>query len=571
MDSLLARMPLKRKFLSSKKGSTWKPPRPALFFRSQADGKPTSLFTIRISGKSFESDRMRICLLMWMLSAWVLARPLHFPYREAGLTPQEAAAHLLNRFSYGPRPGEVEALVESGLENWFEEQLKAPSSGLESDFPLLQSQAYQLGQRKLARAVGSRWQVREVMTEFWFNHFNVSTTDDDCRKYVAAYEREAIAPNALGSFANLLKATAHHPAMLYYLDNAYSSWEEGALSADTSYDPFRYGNRKPARYQPKVDLNKRGLNENYARELLELHTLGVDGGYRQQDVTELARILTGWTVEKDVFFFRGERHDPHPKKFLYQTIAAEGQNEGEKVLGLLAFHSSTARFVSRKLAVRFVSDQPSKILLDRLNRRFLSSRGETRQVLEELVEVPEFWSRDLIGAKIKSPLELEASSLRILGAEVKADSNLSSLLAGMGQEVYACRPPTGWPDKSETWLTPGTLVQRLSFAHQLAAANFAGLQLDLSKVRPKQPLKTASAALEAYAEKLLPGRPNRETVKLLRDAASDPSYRQVVLESSRAHRKAIPRPNPKASFEFSPQAEINIVGLLLGCPEFQRR
>ena len=514
---------------------------------------------------------MRVWLLLWMLSAWALARPLSFPYREAGLTPQEAAAHLLNRLSYGPRPGEVDALVQSGLENWFEEQLKAPSTGLESDFPLLQSQATQLGQRKLARAVGSRWQVREVMTDFWFNHFNVSTTDDDCRKYVAAYEREAIAPNALGSFAGLVKATAHHPAMLYYLDNAYSSWEEDSVSDDKDYDPLHYGQRKPARYQPKTNPNKKGLNENYARELLELHTLGVDGGYRQQDVTELARILTGWTVEKDLFFFRGDRHDPRPKKFLFQRINAEGQTEGEKVLTLLALHSSTARFVSRKLAVRFVSDQPPKSLLDRLNRRFLSSRGETRQMLEELVESPEFWSRDCVGSKIKSPFELEASSLRILGAELKPDSNVSSLLGGMGQEIYACRPPTGWPDKPETWLTPGTLVQRLSFAHQLAAANFTGLQLDLSKVRPAQPLKTAPAALEAYAGRLLPGRPNGETVRLLRDAASDPSYRQAVLETSRSQRKTIPRPNPKAAFEFSPQAEVNIVGLLLGCPEFQRR
>lgn len=514
---------------------------------------------------------MRVWLLLWIFSGWVWARPLSFPYQEAGLSPEEAAAHLLNRFSYGPQPGQVQELISGSLENWFEAQLRAPAGGMDSEFPVLLSDAHRLGQFKLRRAVQSRWQVREVMTDFWFNHFNVSTTDDDCRKYVAAYEREAIAPHALAPFLKLLTATAQHPAMLYYLDNAYSSWEDGYVAPDYSYDPLHYGNRKPASYVRKTNPNKRGLNENYARELLELHTLGVDGGYRQQDVTELARILTGWTVEKDAFLFQPDRHDPNPKKLLYQKMPSGGQKEGEKALETLAGHSSTARFVSRKLAVRFVSDQPPQKLLDRLQRKFQSSHGDTRQMLEALVESPEFWSREAIGAKIKSPFELEASSLRILGAEVAPDQDISSLLAEMGQEVYACRPPTGWPDKPETWLTPGTLVQRLSFAHRLADGNFRGLKLDLAKIRPTQPLKTAPAAVQAYAEKMLPGRAVSETVKLLQDGASDPNYRQVVLESSRRGQKSIPKPNPKANFEFTHQAEVNIVGLLLGCPEFQRR
>ncbi len=513
---------------------------------------------------------VRLCLL-WVLIGCASARPLSFPYQQAGLTSEEAAAHLLNRFSYGPRPGQVQELVSGGLETWFEAQLKAPSAGGDGEFPLLVSDPRKLGQLKLQRAVRSRWQVREVMTDFWFNHFNVSTTDDDCRKYVAAYEREAIAPNALGSFSKILKASAHHPAMLYYLDNAYSSWEEVYDSPDRSYDPLHYGNRKPRSHQVKTNPNKRGLNENYARELLELHTLGVDGGYRQQDVGELARILTGWTVDKDVFLFQPERHDPKPKKLLFQRVAPGGQGEGEKALDYLAQHTSTARHLSRKLAVRFVSDQPPKSLVDRLQRKFQSSRGDTRQLLETLVESPEFWSRESIGAKIKSPFELEASSLRILGAELAPDQDVSDLLAGMGQEVYACRPPTGWPDKPETWLTPGTLVQRLSFAHRLAEGNFRGVKLELAKIRPSQPMKTAPAALQAYAEKLLPGRAISDTVNLLKDGASDPNYRQVVLETSRRGQKSIPRPNPKAHFEFTPQAEVNIVGLLLGCPEFQRR
>lgn len=513
---------------------------------------------------------VRLCLL-WLLIGSACARPLSFPYQQAGLTAEEAAAHLLNRFSYGPQPGQVQELVRDGLESWFEAQLKAPIPGSDPGFPRLLSDPRQLGQFKLQRAVRSGWQVREVMTDFWFNHFNVSTTDDDCRKYVAAFEREAIAPHALAPFLQLLQATAQHPAMLYYLDNAYSSWEEGSEAPDRGYDPFHYGNRKPRDYQVKTNPNKRGLNENYARELLELHTLGVDGGYRQQDVTELARILTGWTVEKDAFLFRPERHDPRPKKLLFQSVAPAGQREGEKALESLSQHPSTARFLSRKLAVRFVSDPPPKGLVDRLQRKFLSSRGDTRQLLETLVESPEFWTRETIGAKIKSPFELEASSLRILGAELATDHDVSGLLAGMGQEVYACRPPTGWPDKPETWLTPGTLVQRLSFAHRLADGNFRGVKLELAKIRPDQPMKTAAAALQAYADKLLPGRAIRDTVNLLKDGASDPNYRLVVLDTSRRGQKSIPKPNPKANFEFTRQAEVNIVGLLLGCPEFQRR
>lgn len=514
---------------------------------------------------------MRIWLLFCLLTACSWAKPLNFPYREAGLTSEEATAHLLARFSYGPLPGQVQDISRSGPERWFEEQLKAPAGGMDSDFPKLSNDASSLAQAKLRRAITSRWQVREVMTDFWFNHFNVSTTDDDCRKYVAAYEREAIAPNSLGPFLQLLQATAHHPAMLFYLDNAYSSWEDKVVTNDTSYDPFHYGNRKPASFRPKSNPSRGGLNENYAREVLELHTLGVDGGYRQQDVTELARILTGWGVDRDAFAFRADRHDPKPKKLLFQVVNPGGQSEGEKVLETLAFHTSTARFLSRKLAVRFVSDQPPKSLLDRLQRKFQSSRGDTRQVLETLVESPEFWNREAVASKVKSPFELEASSLRILGAELNADHDIASLLPGMGQDVYACRPPTGWPDKPETWLTPGTLVQRLSFAHQLADGKFQGLKVDLARLRPAQPLKTATAALQAYAERLLPGRASGDTVRLLKDAASDPNYRKSVLESTRKGQKAIPKPHPQANFEFTPAAEVNIVGLLLGCPEFQRR
>ena len=525
---------------------------------------------------------MRTILLWlscWLILSWAaLARPLSFPYREAGLTPEEAAAHLLSRFSFGPTPGQVDSVVRTGLEAWMEGQLAASTAEPEVDSLLAlapeESQENRLGQRKLLRAVHAKGQLREVMSDFWFNHFNVSLTDDDCRRFVASYESRAIRPNCLGSFRSLLLATAHHPAMLYYLDNAYSTWEDRYVVVDRSYDPFHYGNKKP-RPKPGNSISnpsRRGLNENYAREVLELHTLGVDGGYRQTDVTELARILTGWSVEKDAFVFKPDVHDPNPKKFLYQTIQPNGQAEGEKVLEQLAVHSSTARFVTRKLAVRFVSDNPPKSLLDRLQRAYAGSRGETRTLLITLVESPEFWSRENVGAKIKSPFELQASALRILGARLDAKSlGAQGMLASMGQEIYCCRPPTGWPDKADTWLTPGTLVQRLSFAHQLAAGQVGGVKVELASLRPNKPMGSAAQALQAYATTLLPGRDNQNTLKLLQDAASDPSYSQAVIATSRSKGSKIPKPNPKAGFEFTPEAEVNIVGLLLGCPEFQRR
>ena len=523
--------------------------------------------------------RIQIRVLVWCLwlTGWALARPLSFPYREAGLTPEQAAAHLLSRMSFGPTPGQVERVAQTGLESWVEEQLSAPAPdpGLEALLATIpeESNESRLGQRKLLRAVQGQAQIREVMTDFWFNHFNVSLTDDDCRRYVANYESEAIRPNCLGDFQSLLLATARHPAMLYYLDNAYSVWEDHYEVEDRSYDPLHYGNQKP-RTPPKPDKSRssrKGLNENYAREVLELHTLGVDGGYRQQDVTELARILTGWSVDKNAFVFRAQNHDPNPKKFLYQKVEPNGQAEGEKVLEQLALRDATARFVTRKLAIRFVSDQPPQSLLTRLRRAYMVSRGDTRAILESLLESPEFWNPLYVGAKIKSPFELQASSLRILGAHLEARSNLHSMLGSMGQPIYCCRPPTGWPDRADTWLTPGTLVQRLSFAHQLASGQLTGVQFDLTQIRPNKPMGSATQALQAYAATLLPGRDNHKTVELLREAASDPTYSQAVIATSKARGRKIPKPKPKAGFEFTPAAEINIVGLLLGCPEFQRR
>lgn len=505
-------------------------------------------------------------------------KPLHLPYREAGLSPQEAAAHLLNRFAYGPRPGEVEAVVRQGLESWVEVQLSGRVGNTACDILVskVPGDSERLAQRKVLRSTLSERQMEEVLSEFWFNHFNVSLTDGDCRTHVADYEENAIRPNVLRRFRVLLGATAHHPAMLYYLDNAYSRWDRETQPATPLEDPFNYQRRPQlAPPRPPTAPNKKGLNENYARELLELHTLGVDGGYRQEDVTEVARVFTGWSVarakdEKARFEFRDKLHDPTPKRFLFQTLAPAGENEGEKVLDMLASHPSTARFLSRKLAVRFVCDQPPPALVERLSRTFLRSQGDLRATVECLLESPEFWSREHLRSKVKSPLELQASSLRILGARLDERVQLQGSLASMGQELYHCRPPTGWPDRPETWLTPGNLVQRMGFAHRLAEGELQ-VKFSLENLRPARPPRNLKQALKHYAETILPGRQVDPVVRLLLAPAADPAYGKSVVQASKKGSSHIPRPQSRGRFEFTPATQRNLIGLLLGCPEFQRR
>lgn len=504
-------------------------------------------------------------LLATVLLARADAAPLEFPYKAAGLSTEQAAAHLLSRLAYGPRPGDVQRVVSMGLERWAEQQLYAapPTVSVPA------SSGGELREAKVFRAVMADDQLREVMTEFWFNHFNVSVTDDDCRQYVAAYEHQAIRPHALGEFADLLRATARHPAMLYYLDNAYSSWEEDRYSAPSGKDPFNYSGKKRA--TPELASKSQGINENYARELLELHTLGVDGGYRQQDVTEVARAFTGWSVSDRVFTFKADKHDPGPKKFLFLPLkSSPGIAEGERVLTLLAEHPSTARFISRKLAQRFVADDPPAALVGRMARSFTRSHGDTRIVLQTLLESPEFWSPGVIGCKIKSPLEYTASCLRAAGVALEANHGAGDRLVPMGQDLYACRPPTGWSEKSDLWITPGTLIERMNFAFDTVQGRVHGVQAHLAlptSGRERTPLQ----ALQAYAEFLLPGRDHADTVRLLADAARDPEYAAKVQAAARARNTRVASATPRAAFVLDGRSEKNLIGLLLGSPEFQRR
>jgi uncharacterized protein (DUF1800 family) len=416
-----------------------------------------------------------------------------FPWKAAGLTEREAAAHLLNRFSYGPRPGEIDRVLKMGLERWFERQLAGrqaeprlkrldalpalsmpademartyrPRTGDRSPRELVG----QLRTQKLWRAAEAENQLTEVMTDFWFNHFNVSLTDNQARGFVLSYERDAIRPDSLGGFRDLLGATARHPAMLLYLDNARSA----------APDPTT----------PRKGRQPQGLNENYARELLELHTLGVDGGYTQDDVIQVARAFTGWTlappglrrrgVVGGELLFRAGWHDAGEKVVLGRKLpAGRGIEDGEEVLDLLARHPATARHIASKLAVRFVADEPPRALVDRLAGVFQRTGGDTREMLRAIARSPEFWSRKAVGAKIKSPFELAASALRLTGGRIENPRELLGWITRMGQPLYACQSPAGFPDRAEAWINAGALLQRMNFGVQLAAGRIDGVDID---------------------------------------------------------------------------------------------
>jgi len=460
------------------------------------------------------------CILLWLLlTSAALARPL--PYAEHGYTPRQAAAHMLNRFAYGARPGEVDRVVAMGVEVWFSRQL-----GGQLREPLLKND--NLRERKVIRAVISERQVAEVMTDFWFNHFNVSTTTD-AGPHVRAYEEEAIRPFALGHFRQLLGATAHHPAMLQYLDNANSTAGEPEPSPPSRKDALGYGPIKRG-VKPAMQPKTRGINENYARELLELHTLGVDGGYTQQDIIEVARALTGWGIEGQAFRFRPENHDWGPKTILRKRFpAGHGPEEGERILDMLARHPSTGRNLGTKLARRFVCDDPPEKLIRRLATRFTATRGDVKEVLWELATSPEFWQRD--HSKIKSPLELVVSGVRALGAQPRNAGVLVSWVERMGQPLYAYGPPTGFPDRAEHWINPGLLLQRINFGAQLPREVGANLERLVSPAPA-----TVEEAIRAYARVLLPER---------------------AVDFSALEGKA--------------NQPAEVVGVLLGSPEFQRR
>ena len=347
---------------------------------------------------------------------------------------------------------------------------------------LVQSIYLEAGESRLLRAVSSPRQLEEVLVDFWFNHFNVFEGKGLDRVLVENYEREAIRPNVFGRFRAMLGATARHPAMLFYLDN----W----LSVAPGFQPRRPGGRPSS-----------GLNENYAREVMELHTLGVDGGYTQQDVTELARILTGWTMMPNagrrrfaigsggdsVFAFDPERHDPGTKNWLGHIVAPAGQAEGEFALDVLARHPATAKHIATKLVRHFVADDPPPGLLDRVARRFMETDGDLRSVMHTLVESAEF--RDARPTKFKTPYQFVVSGVRSTGIPITNVRPLLATLRDLGQPLFGCQTPDGYKDTQSDWLNPSAITQRVNFATALASGRLPLLRGDDPDSRLAQGVK----------------------------------------------------------------------------------
>jgi len=414
----------------------------------------------------------------------------------------------------------------------------------------------ELAQAKMLRAIYSDRQLEEVMTDFWFNHFNVFIGKGPERLLVTNYEQNVIRPRALGKFEDLLTATAKSPAMLFYLDNWLSvgpnSMQAQGIPSRPMYGP--YG--RPRRFPPNPNANQRrkqnsGLNENYGRELLELHTLSVNGGYSQRDVTEVAKVFSGWTIDRPndggSFMYDPRKHEPGPKFVLGHRIKPKGEDEGKEVLHMLATSPQTAHFISLKLAQRFVSDDPPAALVDRMAKTFEKKKGDIREVLSTMFHSPEFWDESSYRAKVKTPLEFVASAVRATGADVDDALPLARQLFQMGMPLYAAQPPTGYSMKADAWVSSSALLNRMNFALALTSGKVKGVKLDPAQVQSGQ------------------GDPNSELstmeAKLLGVDVSKQTHDSIVAQLA----------SPDQNKPQKPPDANTMSGLLLGSPEFQRR
>ncbi len=403
----------------------------------------------------------------------------------------------------------------------------------------------ELAMAKVTRAIYSERQLQQVMGDFWFNHFNVYAAKGEVKWYLTSYERDVIQPRALGKFKDLVTATAKSPAMLFYLDNFLSADPEAAQRraqqrAMHQMQRLPNGGGRPRPFsqntapQQKPKKQERGLNENYGRELMELHTLGVDGGYTQKDVTEVARCFTGWTIEKPrqypVFKFEEKLHDPDPKVVLGKKIHSDGMKDGEQVIDLLSKNPHTAKFISKKLARRFVSDNPSPSLVDRMSKSFLKSNGDVREVMRTMIYSPEFWTREAYRAKVKTPFELVVTSARALGTDVDTPMPLVQWVGRIGEPLYQCQPPTGYSDQSEAWVNTGALLNRLNFSLSLAGNKVRGSRSDVVAFLGSDSTTDPKAALERAVQLLLGGQIAPATVDTLQKQLESPQIIQAKLD-----------------------------------------
>ena len=409
----------------------------------------------------------------------------------------------------------------------------------------------ELAEVKLARAVASERQLQELMADFWFNHFNVFAGKDKESALLPEYEREAIRPNALGNFQDLLDKTAHSPAMLIYLDNWRSATPQPAVQLRRYPKRFGAPGRKIAAVDPsKRKGNQRGINENYARELLELHTMGVGSGYTQKDIIEVARCFTGWTVDEPDraphFVFRPQLHDDGAKVVLGHLLpAGQGEQDGIQVLQLLMQQPATAHFVASKLVRRFVSDDPPEALVIRVAATFTRTQGDIRSMLRTIFESPQFWSRRALFAKVRSPLELVAGAVRAMGARPGDTLPLVRAVARIGEPLYGAQPPTGYGDTEQTWISSGALLARIDFGLQLAQNQLDGVRVDL------KPLTQGNSGPEEVL---------RRALRQLGAPELSEKTRDYLLGQLRE----VPAQKPDL-------LAARAVGLLLGAPELQRR
>jgi len=438
----------------------------------------------------------------------------------------------------------------------------------------------ELVQAKLLRAIYSDRQLEQVMTDFWFNHFNVFMGKGPERLFLTSYEQDVIRPRALGKFEDLLVATAKSPAMLFYLDNWMSVGPNSLQGLGMPAHPGRpYGPYGPRRYPPPNPNAKRkqasGLNENYGRELLELHTLSVNGGYSQRDVTEVAKVFTGWTIEKPYeglgFKYEPRMHEPGPKFVLGHRIKPKGEDEGREVLHMLATSPQTAHFISLKLAQRFVADDPPPALVDRMAKTFLKKKGDIREVLTALFQSPEFWAADTYRAKVKTPLEFVASAVRATGADVDEAMPLARQIGNMGMPLYSAQPPTGYSMKADTWVSSSALLTRMNFALGLTGGKVRGVRVDAVRlVGGPPPPADATVALSTLEVKLLAGDVSKQTHDSIMAQIEAPAKNAVPDSQDQGKDKDKDKKAPQRKPAGPPDAGT-IAGLLLGSPEFQKR
>ena len=427
----------------------------------------------------------------------------------------------------------------------------------------------ELVQAKVLRAIYSDRQLEQVMTDFWFNHFNVFVGKGPERAMITNYEQNVIRPHALGKFEDLLVATAKSPAMMFYLDNWMSVGPNSPQALGMPTRPPRpYGPRRfPRPNQNAKRKQASGLNENYGRELLELHTLSVNGGYSQRDVTEVAKVFTGWTIEKPYeglgFKYEPRMHEPGPKFVLGHRIKPKGEDEGREVLHMLATSPQAAHFISLKLAQRFVSDDPPPALVDRMAKTFQKTKGDIRDVLTTLFHSPEFWADGTYRAKVKTPLEFVASAVRATGADVDDAFPLTRQIANLGMPLYSAQPPTGYSMKADVWVSSSALLGRMNFALGMTSGKIRGVKVDAMQLAGGPPPPAdATMALSALEAKLLAGDVSKQT------------HDSIIAQIEAPAKNAAPQGQEKKgppSKPAGPPDTSTIAGLLLGSPEFQKR